>query len=131
LPSSLVLFSPALTGHHDDPVRIALDPTDCMIALSGLPTLGRLYAGDVDAHDPRIDLLAGSLAGLPPTLLFSSTRELMHFDSLRARKKAEEDGAAEFVVVDADGLFHAWPIFPIPEARDAVKTTGEFIARHR
>ena len=126
LPSALVLFSPALTGSYDDPRRTSLDRSDCMIALSGLPELGRLYAGDFTADDPRLDLLAGSLAGLPPTLLFSSTREIMHFDALRFREKAAQDGA-DVVVVDVPGLFHVWPIFPIPEAEETVVTVSAFL----
>lgn len=128
-PSSVVLFSAALTGHADDPRRIALDRTDCMIALSGMPTIARLFHGGLDPTDPRVDLLAGSLRGLPPLAAFSGTREIMHFDALRLQERA----LAEDVVVEMHtfvDMFHAWPIFPIPEARRAVDLVGTFVRQH-
>ena len=126
-PSSVVLFSAALTAlAADDPRRIALDRTDCMIALAGMPTIARLfYGGDVDPSDPRVNLLAGSLRGLPPLAAFSGTREIMHFDALRLEERAREEDVtvAMFTFVD---MFHAWPIFPIPEARHAVPLLHRF-----
>jgi acetyl esterase/lipase len=129
LPASLTLFSPALTGDHDHATRRALDATDVMIALSGMPPIIELYAPGVDHDDPRVNLLKGSLRGLPPMAVFAGTKEIMHYDLTKLVEKAAEENV-DVDVFAYEGMFHAWPIFPIPEARRAVEDVIGFVQKH-
>lgn len=128
LPSSSVLFSPAVTGDYDHEHRKAKDATDCMIALAGMEPIARLWARDLDVHDPRISLLKASLKGLPPIAVYAGSEEIMSYDAQRIEEKATEEGVDIDVFV-YDGMFHAWPIFPIPEARKVVAEVVNFVQK--
>lgn len=128
LPSSAVLFSPAVTGDYEHEHRKAKDATDCMIALDGMEPIARLFARDLDVHDPRISLLKGTLKGLPPIAVYAGSEEIMCYDAQRIEEKAAEEGA-DVVVSVYDGMFHAWPIFPIPEARKVIVEVVSFVQK--
>ena len=68
---------------------------------------GRLWAGDIDPADPRVSPLYGSLAGLPPTAVYSGSLDLLSPQVLRLRERAlAEDVDMKFVL--RKGLFHDW-----------------------
>jgi acetyl esterase/lipase len=69
--------------------------------------------------DPKISPLFGSLMGLPPIHVFAGTRDMLNLDAHRLRAKAAQDGAA-LSLHEYEGMFHAWPLAPIPEARQAI-----------
>ena len=76
VPSHMVLISPALDLTFSNPaIQFVDDPV-----LSGLlPTLhknAQLWAGDLDLTDPLVSPLFGSLAGLPPTAVYSGSLEI-------------------------------------------------------
>jgi acetyl esterase/lipase len=115
VPSRLVLMSPWLDVTISDPdsERIA----DPLLGVVGLRACGRLWAGDLDAADPMVSPLFGSLAGLPPTLVVAGTLDLISPDSARLQHQAQDQNA-DVAVQLMRGLVHVWPLFPfLPEAR--------------
>jgi epsilon-lactone hydrolase len=129
LPRALGLFSV-----HPDYTR----PTDSqeLFALDGLP--GRLeprdpnrppedaYAGNTDRHDPVLSPLFSDLKGWPPSLLVTSTRDLLLSDTAmfhRALLRAGVD--AQLVVYEA--LPHAfWYHYQLPETQEALGLMAKF-----
>lgn len=129
LPGALGLFSV-----HPDYSR----PTDSqeLFALDGLP--GRLeprdpnrptddaYAGNTDRHDPVLSPLFADLKGWPPSLLVSSTRDLLLSNTTifhRALLRAGVD--AQLVVYEA--LPHAfWYHYQLPETQEALGLMARF-----
>ena len=129
LPGALGLFSV-----HPDYTR----PTDSqeLFALDGLP--GRLeprdpnrppedaYAGNTDRHDPVLSPLFADLKGWPPSLLVTSTRDLLLSDTAmfhRALLRAGVD--AQLVVYEA--LPHAfWYHYQLPETQEALGLMAKF-----
>jgi epsilon-lactone hydrolase len=129
LPGALGLFSV-----HPDYTR----PTDSQVlfALDGLP--GRLeprdpnrppedaYAGNTDRHDPVLSPLFADLKGWPPSLLVTSTRDLLLSDTAmfhRALLRAGVD--AQLVVYEA--LPHAfWYHYQLPETQEALGLMAKF-----
>jgi acetyl esterase/lipase len=129
LPGALGLFSV-----HPDYSR----PTDSqeLFALDGLP--GRLephdpnrppedaYAGNTDRHDPVLSPLFADLKGWPPSLLVTSTRDLLLSDTAmfhRALLRAGVD--AQLVVYEA--LPHAfWYHYQLPETQEALGLMAKF-----
>ncbi|WP_194163727.1 alpha/beta hydrolase [Mycolicibacterium sp. P1-5] len=74
------------------------------------------WVGDLDPTDPIVSPIFGSLGGLPPTTVYSSSRDLLTQQALRLRDKATATGA-DFTFVLREGQFHDWTIFaPLPDA---------------
>jgi monoterpene epsilon-lactone hydrolase len=129
LPGALGLFSV-----HPDYTR----PTDSqeLFALDGLA--GRLeprdpnrppddaYARNTDRHDPVLSPLFADLKGWPPSLLVTSTRDLLLSDTAmfhRALLRAGVD--AQLVVYEA--LPHAfWYHYQLPETQEALGLMAKF-----
>src|SRR5579863_9842027 len=129
LPGAVGLFSV-----HPDYTR----PKDSqeLFALDGLP--GRLeprdpnrppddaYAGNTDRHDPVLSPLFADLKGWPPSLLVTSTRDLLLSDTTmfhRALLRAGVD--AQLVVYEA--LPHAfWYHYQLPETQEALGLMAKF-----
>src|SRR5208283_667292 len=84
------------------------------------------YVGKTDRKDPVLSPLFADLHGMPPTLLVTSTRDLLLSDTStfqRALLRAGDD--AQLVVFEA--LPHAfWYHFQLPETREALQLMAKF-----
>ncbi|OPX12479.1 alpha/beta hydrolase fold domain-containing protein [Mycobacterium sp. AT1] len=114
IPGRLVLISPWLDVTIGDPASMAID-----VPAAGVKILragGRLWAGDADPTDPRVSPLFGSMVGLPRTIIFGGTFDVLHPDTVRLQQRASAEGVHVETVI-ADGLGHVWPLYPyLPEA---------------
>lgn len=126
LPAGLVLFSPALDLSLSDPRIRAIAPHDPMLALPGCREAVRLWAADTPTDDPRISPLFGPLDGLPPVVVFTGTRDLLHPDALRLRDRLAYQGGA-VALFRYPGMCHVFVGTPTPEARQALDEAGAFI----
>jgi len=107
-----------------------------LFTLNGLP--GRMepidpnhlpdneYAGKMDRKDPVLSPLFADLRGMPPSLLVTSTRDILLSDTAtlhRALLRAGDD--AQLVVFEA--LPHAfWYHFQLPETKEALELMAKF-----
>jgi monoterpene epsilon-lactone hydrolase len=107
-----------------------------LFALNGLP--GRMeptdpnhlpddqYVGKTDRRDPVLSPLFADLHGMPPTLLVTSTRDILLSDTAtlhRALLRAGDD--TQLVVFEA--LPHAfWYHFQLPETKEALELMAKF-----
>jgi len=84
------------------------------------------YAGSTDRRDPVLSPLFADLHGMPPSLLVTSTRDLLLSDTAifhRALLSAGND--AQLVVFEA--LPHAfWYHFQLPETKEALELMAKF-----
>jgi len=87
---------------------------------------GDEYARDTDRKDPVLSPLFADLKGMPPSLLVTSTRDLLLSDTAmfhRALLRAGDD--AQLVVFEA--LPHAfWYHFELPETKEALDLMSKF-----
>jgi len=87
------------------------------------------YIGAADPHDPDLSpLLAGDLAGLPPTVVSVAGRDALRPQGLAYARRAQESGVA-VTLLDADGLEHAflgWGSFLRPAA-EAIAELGDAV----
>ena len=115
VPSHMVLISPELDVTLSDPASHTID--DPYLNASEVQSWGRLWAGDLDPADPRVSPLFGSLAGLPPIVVYSGSLDLLSPQVLRLRERALAEGA-DFTFVLRKGLIHDWAAAPLllPEA---------------
>ena len=101
-----------------------LEPPD------GLMDVQRAYVGSTGLDDPVLSPMKGDLAGLPPTLFLTSTRDwFLSGTSLfhRAMLRAGDD--PELVVFE--GLNHAfWENPALPESDEAYRIAVKFFEMH-
>jgi epsilon-lactone hydrolase len=132
LPAALGLFSV-----HSDYSR----PTDSqeIFSLDGLP--GRMeprdpqkpssdpYAGSTDRKDPVLSPIFADWKGMPPTLLVTSTRDLLLSDTSRLHLVLQKAGVDSQLLV-YEALPHAfWYHFELPETRDALAAMSQFFEK--
>lgn len=125
LPAKIVALSPwtDLTfsgGSHK--YNADKDPS-----LSG--DLLKYYAEAYAPDDPK-NILASpifaELEGMPPSLIFVGSREILLDDSKILAEKLTASGSKCSLVVE-EGLWHVYPLFAIPEAADAIDKIKAFL----
>lgn len=65
----------------------------------------------------------GSLKGLGQLTVFTGTDEIMLPDA-RSLNRLAIAIKSKLRYFEYPGMFHAWPIFPIPEARQVIEQVG-------
>ena len=128
LPEHLVLLAPWVDLTGNAPGTAAAAERDPWLSFAHLPLYAAFWAGSEDPAalaEPRVSPGLGDLAGLPPTLMFCGTRDLLQpgCDAL-ARRAREVGWPLEYVV--APGMLHVYPLLPVPEAREAFDRVVDF-----
>ena len=114
MPERLVLLSPWIDVTMTNPAIPSLEEGDFILSAYGLAGLGKLWAGETDVRDSRVSPLYGSMAGLPPTLIFCGTDELLRPDITLLHEKMKAAGTKCRLVI-GEGLWHIFPSYDIPE----------------
>jgi acetyl esterase/lipase len=130
-PERMILVAPWVDLTGTTPGIEEAAARDPWLSFPHLSVYASFWAGGEEPSrlaDPRVSPGLGDLRGLPPTLMFCGTRDLLQpgCDALFAR--AEEAGwPLEYVV--EPGLIHVYPILPVPEAGPAREQMLEFCRR--
>jgi acetyl esterase/lipase len=84
------------------------------------------YIGKTDRKDPVLSPLFADLRGMPPTLLVTSTRDILLSGTTILQRALLQAGVdAQLVVFEA--LPHAfWYHFQVPETREALGLMAKF-----
>lgn len=127
LPSRLALLSPSVDMTLQNPATLEAARRDPWLDIDGGRESVRIYSGGLEFSDWRISPAYGDLTALPPTLVFSGTRDLLYPDTEVFAQKATKAGA-QVELVTGDGMIHVWPLLPIPEARAARDRMVAFLA---
>lgn len=115
-PQKIITFSPWVDiSMSNTPYDSDDDP---ILGEIGLREIGKSWAGSWDTKDYRVSPLFGDNSNLPDTLIFSGENEIFYSDIKKYVENLKNDGVdVKFIV--GPGLFHIYPLFPIPEARTA------------
>jgi acetyl esterase/lipase len=119
-----VLFSPWLdlgVSGQDQPALEAHDPA---LTIEFLRRAGKLWAKEVLPGDPRVSPLYAAQQGLPPTIVFSGSRDILDSDALRLAQVNPAIKHRHY-----RNMVHVWPCAPIPEAGRALDEAASFIAK--
>ncbi|MDT5387942.1 MAG: triacylglycerol lipase [Mycobacterium sp.] len=115
-PGRLVLLAPWLDVSMSDARSGNVD--DPLLDVAHSVRYGKSWAGNVDTRDPLVSPLFGSLDSLPPTVVYSSSRDLLTIDAARLRERVLAEGNSQVTFRLRQGLLHDYPIYvPLPEAR--------------
>ncbi len=125
-PASMVLISPWVDLSMTNPEIPAIEPKDPVLAPGWLKAAGELWAGDTNVADGRVSVLNGNMYAMPETLILMGTDDILYPDGVKLADAIEAAGSPVTRVVK-EGLGHVYPLWPIPEADEAMDILIDFI----
>lgn len=125
-PGNIILISPALDMTLTNPEIKEYEIKDPVLATAGVREIAKLYAGDKSVGHYLISPLYGNIEGLGKISLFIGTNDLLYPDAKRFKNIIEEK-AVPMNYYEYKSMIHVWPLFPLPEAKKAIKQMIEII----
>lgn len=117
-PQKTITFSPWVDiSMTSSPYDSKNDP---ILGEIGLTEIGKSWAGELNTRDWRVSPLFGDNANLPDALIFAGESEIFYADIKKHVENLKRDGV-NVRLITGHGLFHIYPLFPMPEAKDAFK----------
>ena len=124
-PDSVILLSPWLDVSGSNPQWETFASVDPFLDVFGLKVFGELLASGPDAvatTDPKVSPLFGSLEGLPPVSVWTSTHDLLSPDSRSLRDRYANEGiTTTFRFVDEKFLSHCWWMWGMSHGAKTIK----------
>ena len=117
-PDKIITFSPWVDiSMSNTPYDNESDP---ILGEVGLREIGKTWAGELDTKDYRVSPLFGDNTGMADCLIFAGDDEIFYEDIKKYVDNLKSDGV-NVRFITGSGLFHIYPLFPMPEAREAFK----------
>lgn len=113
-PKNIIVFSPWVDISMSNPPYDSKN--DPILGEIGLKEIGKSWVGNLDTKDYRVSPLYGDKSDLAKTLIFAGDKEIFYKD---IEKYVGDCNNARLIT--GEGLFHIYPLFPIPEAKNAFK----------
>ena len=134
MPERMVLLSPWLDVTMANPDIAGYEAKDVTLANYGLVKCGQLWAGIDDLsqirNNTQVCPLYGDLTGMPPTLLFVGTAEVMYPDVTSLYERLVAKHSTVHLVYGKD-LFHVYPLYfrsaNLPAATEAIADICNFV----
>ncbi|WP_405304975.1 alpha/beta hydrolase fold domain-containing protein [Methanobrevibacter sp.] len=117
-PQRIITFSPWVDLSMSNPPYDS--ENDPILGEIGLKEIGKSWAGDLGTQDWKVSPLFGDNTNLADTLIFAGENEIFYSDIKRFAENLKKDGV-DVRLITGSGLFHIYPLFPIPEAKEAFK----------
>ncbi|MEG0912853.1 MAG: alpha/beta hydrolase [Oscillospiraceae bacterium] len=125
LPRNIVALSPwsdlAMTGES----YTSNYESDPSLAKNSLEFYASLYAKG-NLRNPLVSPLYGNLSGMPDSLIFAGADEILLDDSTQLAQKLLDSGCKCTLHV-VEGMWHVFPLYAIPEGKQAIKEICEFL----
>lgn len=118
LPYKLILISPWVDISMCNEELKKYEDNDPMLSIYGLVESGKLWAFELDVKDYKVSPLYGDLSGLPETILFTGSKELVYPDICLFYDKLKENGVSCKLII-GDNMGHIYPLYPIKECKEA------------
>jgi len=125
----VVAYSPWTDLLATGPSLVTNARSDDMLVGANVGPMARHYAPAEQLRHPFVSPLYGDYRDFPPLLIFASSSEVLRDDAVRLAGRARSQDADVTLQVAA-AMPHVWPIFDfLPEARDSIAQTAEFVTR--
>lgn len=125
-PEQLILLSPWIDLTMENEDMIPYEKVDPMLGIYGLKAMGEIWADDLDVTNPMVSPIYGDMDGLGRISLFVGTREIFYPEIMRLDQKLTEAGIDHDLYI-GEGMNHVYPVYPIPEGAEAIKTIETLI----
>lgn len=99
---------------------------DPILSCEGLQAAARYYMGENDPMDPLVSPLYGDVKGLPDCLIITGGDEILLAESQTLHQKLLDAGVNSTLHVE-EGMWHVYPLYPVPEAREAQSMIRDFL----
>jgi len=119
-PTSLVLLSPWVDLTSQTAGTAEAARRDPWLRLSKMDLYARWWAGEDDLSRAEVSPLHGTMAGLPPVLVFCGTLDTLWPQVAAFVREARSAGVPVTYHEERD-LLHVYPILPVPEAATAME----------
>ncbi|MDD2561334.1 MAG: alpha/beta hydrolase [Eubacteriales bacterium] len=124
MPGKLAAISPwgdlSLAPDEDKNER------DLVLDRRGLKRLADMYLGGHPARDPYVSPVYGDFTGLPESLLIAGGDEIILPDTRRLARGLQDAGIPCHMHIE-EGMWHVYPLYPVPEAREAQRMLRDFL----
>jgi acetyl esterase/lipase len=122
------MLSPWLDVSMDTDIPDDLQESDFLLERGLLGRSGVDYAGELDTKDPLCSPYYGDSKDVGEMALFMGTKDILHIDALRFKKKAEANNY-DLNFFEYKDMMHDWVLFPIDDAKEALQEIVQFIKR--
>lgn len=129
-PEDLILIAPWMDASMENEHICEYEPVDPMLDIYGTKEIGKMWAGELDVHDPLVSPIYGTFENLGEITIFIGTRDMLCPDCLEFSNTLNEKGIEHTLIVK-EGLDHPYPLFPTPEAREAQELMIEILTKDK
>ncbi len=127
-PKDIILLSPWLDITLNNPQVLAMIDKEPMLNWDMLVEAGKSYAGETPRSHYLVSPIHGEIKNLGKISLFIGTHELFLPDARKFREKAARQ-SVDINYFEYPKMNHVFPVFPIPEAKKALKQIVEIIQK--
>lgn len=129
LPRAMALLSPWCDLTHSGDSLSANDGRDPMLRTDDVARAAAAYAAGRDLADPGISPLFGDMAGLPPAILTTGTRDLLLSPTVQLADAMRRAGGTVDLRV-WEQMWHVFEFYDLPEARHSLAEIAAFLMQH-
>lgn len=127
-PSAVIVLSPWLDLTMENPQIKEFEKVDPWLRQATSVEIAKSWANGTDVKDYRISPTFGTLEGLQNVTIFVGTREILYPDIIAFSEKLKAKNIKTNLFI-GEGLNHVYPLFPIPEADEAITSIVEIMGR--
>lgn len=127
-PKDIILLSPWLDITLNSPQVLAMIDKEPMLNWDMLVEAGKRYAGETSRSHYLVSPIHGEIKNLGKISLFIGTHELFLPDARKFREKAARQ-SVDINYFEYPKMNHVFPVFPIPEAKKALKQIVDIIQK--
>ena len=108
----------------------ALQEKDRMLQLDRVITLNAVWQGELPVKHPWVSPIFGDFSGVDNLSVYFGSDEILKPDSLFLKETYEKTGK-NGVFCEYEGLFHTFPLFPIPQGFEVVRKIAKALRNGR
>ena len=128
-PNSLILLSPCVDlSHTKEKEMRALQDKDNMLQYDRIVTLNAIWQGNLPVKHPWVSPVFGDFSGVDNLNVYYGSNEILQPDDLFLKETYEKAGKTGRFI-EYEGMFHTFPMFPIPEGFKALKDMVSILKR--
>jgi len=125
-PNKMILIAPCSDMTFSNKEMIEVNKIDPELDLYGCAKSAEIWAGKENLTDAKNSAMFADVTGYPDTMIFQGSNDILCPDNLIFYQKMKDAGV-NVTFVKGEGLWHVFPIYPIPEMLAALDLIEDFV----